>query len=263
MKEQQTDLSSVVYQTRHAVLQTEQNALAEIRDDILRQQAGVLFGCIRNSVGLLEANVTSQVWVAQSKHDGKKAISTLKQFSWFALLLACVYCAAKSLWLPLILTVASAVLNLAVWIKERRNAPPREKAPQIRATISVDTDRLLSLLDGQMNAVERYLNDFTYLNEQLRGASDLNDPVAVARACDLLEALYECDEAQRASADEAARKLLERLGLRVLDYSEENSRFFTALPSKNMTQTLSPAILSIKDQQLLRRGTAAVRMDAA
>ena len=85
----------------------------------------------------------------------------------------------------------------------------------------------------------------------------------LARAADLMEALYECDGEVRETAGEAARKLLAGLGLTALDYTEENRRLFNALPSKSETRTLSPAIVSLEDRRLLRRGTAAVRTDAA
>ena len=52
-------------------------------------------------------------------------------------------------------------------------------------------------------------------------------------------------------------------GLGALDYTEENRRLFNALPSKSETRTLSHDIVSLEDRRLLRRGTAAVRTDAA
>ena len=74
-----------------------------------------------------------------------------------------------------------------------------------------------------------------------------------------MEALCGCDPEAR----EAAGRLLAELGLGALDYSEENRRLFNALPSKSETRTLAPAIVSLEDQRLLRRGTAAVRTGAA
>ena len=82
-------------------------------------------------------------------------------------------------------------------------------------------------------------------------------------AADLMEALYECEGEVPEAAGEAARKMLAVMGLTALDYTEENRRLFNALPSKSETRTLSPAIVSLEDRRLLRRGTAAVRTDAA
>ena len=78
-----------------------------------------------------------------------------------------------------------------------------------------------------------------------------------------MEALYESDGEDMEGAHEAAKRLLSSLGLQAVDYSNETSRLFNALPSKTVTRTLSPAIVSAQDHQLLRRGTAAVRIDAA
>ena len=114
---EQNDMAGVVYQVRHALLQTEQNALAELTDDILRQQAGVLLSCIKNSAGLLETHITAQVWVPQSMKKTPKTDRSLGLFSLVALLLAGVWCVLKGAWLPLVLIVASVSLALTGWIK--------------------------------------------------------------------------------------------------------------------------------------------------
>ena len=134
---------------------------------------------------------------------------------------------------------------------------------EARVTLRPNADRLFAILDGQLRAISRYVNDFAYLNDQLRTAPECANTALLARAADLLEALYEYDAAERADAEEAARRLLKNLGLEALDYSDEHSRLFTALPSKSVTRTLTPAIVSIEDGKLLRLGTAAVRMDVA
>ena len=131
----------------------------------------------------------------------------------------------------------------------------------MRVVLKPDVERLLTLMDRQMRAIDRSLNDLAYLNEQLRGGLQTADAATLARAADLMEALYECDGEVREAAGEAARRMLAGLG--ALDYTEENRRLFNALPSKSETRTLSPAIVSLEDRRLLRRGTAAVRTDAA
>lgn len=257
---QQTDLSGLIYQLRHAILQTEQNALAEMQDDVLRQQTGVLFACIKNSVGFVEANVAVQTWIPQKKE--KKTIGKLPLISLGLLLFTAVWSVLSSQWTLLFLTAAALVTGTLAWFDSKPGHQPFP-SDELRITMNPDVDKLCAVLDSQFRALDRYLNDFVYLNEQLRGSSDCTDPVAVSRAADLMESLYECDGDERAVVDEAAKKLLESLGLRVVDYSDDSSRYFNALPSKNTTQTLAPAILSIKDQRLLRRGTAAVKIDAA
>ena len=133
----------------------------------------------------------------------------------------------------------------------------------MRVVLKPDVERLLTLMDRQMRAIDRSLNDLAYLNEQLRGGLQTADAATLARAADLMEALYECDGEVPEAAGEAARKMLAVMGLTALDYTEENRRLFNALPSKSETRTLSPAIVSLEDRRLLRRGTAAVRTDAA
>lgn len=99
-----------------------------------------------------------------------------------------------------------------------------------------------------MRAIDRSLNDLAYLNEQLRGGLQTADAATLARAADLMEALYECDGEVPEAAGEAARKMLAVMGLTALDYTEENRRLFNALPSKSETRTLSPAIVSLEDR---------------
>ncbi len=255
--------ADTVRHVRHTLLQVEQNALAEMDDDLLRQQASVLMGSLKGSIGLLEAHGTAQVWVAQKSQNAKMQNRSLWRFAAAALALLAVYTGLKGEWIPLILCCAGFGLGFFALLQERRNASSLLPRDEVQATVTVDIDRLFAILDGQLRAMDRYLSDFSYLNDQARGGADNADAITLSRAADLMEALYDCDEAERAPAEEAARRLLEKLGLQALDYCEEHSRLFNALPSKSTTRTLSPAIVSIKEQQLLRRGTAAVRIDAA
>jgi len=260
---QQQDLSGVIYQLRHALLQTEQNALAEMQDDVLRQQTGVLFSCVKNSLGLLEAHIAAQIWVPQSVQKTPAAFRSNWLPPLCLFVAAAVLCAFRSEWIVFALLAAAGALAFSAWLRDRQQKATSAQMDETRVSLKPDIDKMLGILDGQLRALDCYLNDFSYLNDQLRGSSDCSDPAAVSRASDLLEALYECDEADRGPADEAARMLLESLGLRALDYSEETSHYFNALPSKNATRTLSPAILSVKEQRLLHRGTAAVKIEAA
>ena len=256
-------VADVVYQVRHALLQTEQNALSEMSDDVLRQQSGVLFSCVKTSIGLMEANIASQVWVPQ-KHTSRKPASSRPALGFAAgalLLLLTLYCYMKGLVLGVVLSLCSLILGGFAFLY--RPVPAQSAQDEMRITLRPDVDRLFSILDGQMRSIDRYVNDFSYLNDQLRCGTATADDASLSRAADLMEALYECDEAERAPAEEAARKLLASMGFSALDYSKENSRLFNALPSKTITRTLSPAIVSVQDQRLLRRGTAAVCNGAA
>lgn len=78
----------------------------------------------------------------------------------------------------------------------------------MRVVLKPDVERLLTLMDRQMRAIDRSLNDLAYLNEQLRGGLQTADAATLARAADLMEALYECDGEVPEAAGEAARKML-------------------------------------------------------
>lgn len=254
--------AEVVHQVRRALLQTEQNALAEMSDDVLRQQAGVLMGCVKQSIGLMEAQIAAQVWVPQKhKASGGKERLFLMLVSGALAAAVALYCSFKGWVLGAALAACALIIGGVAFVWRFSSALPKED--ETRVTLRPDVDRLFAVLDGQIRSLDRYVDDFSYLNDQLRSNSSSADEVALHRAADLMEALYECGENERAATEEAANRLLAALGLRAVDYSDKTSRFFNTLPSKSVTRTLSPAILSMQDERLLRRGTAAVRMDNA
>lgn len=255
--------ADTVRHVRHTLLQVEQNALAEMDDDLLRQQASVLMGSLKGSVALLEAHGTAQIWIAQKSENAKKQTPSFWHYTAAVLALLAIWCVLNGEWIALILACAGFGLGLYALMQERKNASMLLHRDEVQVAVTVDIDQLFAVLDSQIRAMDRYLSDFNYLNDQARGGADNADAITLSRAADLMEALYDCDEAERASAENAARRLLEKLGLQALDYCEEHSKLFNALPSKSVTRTLSPAIVSVKEQQLLRRGTAAVRIDAA
>lgn len=263
--ETQQDMAGAVYQVRHALLQTEQNAMAEITDDALRQQAGVLMGCVKTSVGLLDTQIASQVWVAQRAKAQEKAKGRLTLWGIVLLLQVMLggYCYFTGVVIGWIAALAVLIVGISALLADRRQSKASVGDDEIRVALKPDVERLFTLLDGQMRTVDRSLNDLSYLNEQLRGGSECTDAATLSYVADLLEALYECDESVREPACGAADRMLKSMGLCALPYSEENRRLFSALPSKTETRTLSPAILSTQDHRLLRRGTAAVRIDAA
>lgn len=254
--------AETVYQVRHALLQAEQNALSGMDDEVLRQQAGVLMGCIKGGLGLLEAHSAGKTWIAQKAQPAKTYGDQLPRIALALLAASAILCGLRDEWIALALSVAGIALSITAWLNMRKGAGtiPQD---EVRVSVGVDTDRMIAVLDAQLRAADRYLEDFAYLNDQARGESDHADPAVLSRCVELMEALYDVCGEERAPVEEAARQLLHRLGLDTVDYTEETSRLFNALPSKSVTRTLSPAIVSIKDQKLLRRGTAAVRIDAA
>ena len=68
---EQPSVPDQVYAIRHALMQTEQNTLAQQSDEILRQQMGVLFSLVKGSVSFLETPVVVTSWVAQSRREEK------------------------------------------------------------------------------------------------------------------------------------------------------------------------------------------------
>lgn len=260
----QTDLAGMVYEVRRALLQTEQNALAEMTDDVLRQQAGVLMSQLKTSVGLLESRVTATAWTPQRQADrpARRSGAALWTAAFVLQLLLGISCYLNGSTAGWVAALAALIASGCALLRERR-VPAPDMGDELRITLKPDLDRLFSLLDGQARAIDRALNDLAYLNDQLRGGMEIADAPAAARAADLLEALYEYEGSAREAAEEAACRMLEGMGLCALDYSEENRRLFNALPSKTETRTLSPAIVSAQDRRLLRRGTAAVHIDAA
>ena len=261
--EEQTDLPGAADCVRHALLQTEQNALAEMGDDVLRQQAGVLMSLLKTSVSLVDCQASAQVWTPRRQAERSAGRGGIALWG-AALLMQLVlggYCHLKGLALGWLIALAALLAGAWALVRERRR--PNAQEDELRVVLKPDTERLLTLMDRQLRAIDRSLNDLAYLNDQLRGGPQAADAATLARAADLMEALYECDGEVPEAADEAARKMLAVMGLTALDYTEENRRLFNALPSKSETRTLSPAIVSLEDRRLLRRGTAAVRTDAA
>ena len=254
-------MADAVYQLRHAIVQAEQNALAEMSDDVLRQQAGVLLGSIKHSLGLLEACTAVQTtgWHKKEKSARLSPRLIMGLLAAVPLLMLTLLCWWKGFASGMALALCALLIGAAALLWK----PEKEEQAEAVCVVRPDIDRLLGLLDGQMRSIDRCLNDFAYLNEQLTKGIEPADARMAERAADMLEALLECDEEERAPAMEAAERLLAALGMRSVLYSEENSRLFNILPSKTTTRTLSPAIVSLQENHMFRRGTAAVRIDAA
>ena len=252
----QTSVADQVYAIRHALMQTEQNTLAQQSDEVLRQQMGVLFSLVKGSVGFLETPVAATSWVAQSRKTEKQGGK-----AWLVVLTALLMifsglcCYFRGIVLGWVSALAALIAGSAALLTERRKAAVHD---EVRVTLQPDVERLLAVLDGQLRAIDRCANDFAYLNDSLRGREQGSSAMA-ERLADLMEAVYDLGGDERDEIAGAVEGLLNGLGFRAMEYSEENSRLFTVLPSKNETRTLSPAIVSAEDFRLIRRGTAAVR----
>ena len=256
------DAGHMVYAVRHSLAQVEQNTLAEKADDLLRQQMGILFSCCKMSVNLLDMSVATKVWQLQSQKEKKKngiewgfwSIAGLAQVA--AGIVAHIggqpFAVAFS-------AVASVVAAIALLKTARQKKKPSIPEEQVRVTLRPDEEKLFSALDVQMQAIDQYMNDFAYLNEQAAGKQVTPERKLVTAAADILEALYETDEENRQGMEEAIGQMLEGMGLAAVSYSESEQQLFTTLPSKDETRTLIPALMWKKDGRLVKRGVAAVR----
>ncbi|MDD3214109.1 MAG: hypothetical protein PHY64_10565 [Eubacteriales bacterium] len=256
------DAQGISYQLRHALAQVEQNAMAEQPDDLLRQQTGILFSCFKTSLNLLDISVTTKVWVAQSHKEEKKRSRPAAW--WFSIacavqLVAGLFAYAKGtalIWIPLASSLVSTIVG---WIVAGR-APGTAAIPEdrLKVTAKPDTEKLFQAVDAQMKAIDRFINDFAYLNEQNALKNSSPDIRRIASLAELMQAVYECDGEAGEEAVAAAEKLLLGSGARAVSYTPEAEAMFNILPSLSQTRTLTPALVSQKDGTLLYRGTAAV-----
>lgn len=257
----QSSMADVVFSIRHALLQTEQNLLASQRDDILRQQLGVLFSFAKSAVHYLETPVTTSAWVAQSRkkkpHSGKKRF--LRLFPMGLIVLCGVFCYFEALTIGWILSLVALAAYALSFLPEKKPAVTDD--PALRITLQPDVERLLAVIDGQMRTIDRCINDFAYLNDSLRGDDQSGGTALANRISELMEAVYDVEPESREPLEDAMESLLGDLGLTAIPYSENNARLFTTLPSKNETRTITPAIVTAEDCTLLKRGTAAVNMN--
>ena len=256
------EASSAATLTRHTLAQVEQNTMAEQTDDLLRQQTGILFSCLKTSLNLLDISVATKVWVAQS------AAAPVKRRSpgaW-SLALACGLTALvgwfayarnlPALWIPLAAALAAIAFGWVSLGRARRAQPLAED--QLRVTAMPEPDKLFAAIDAQMKAIDRYINDFSYLNEQNTLLQSAPESGSVAHLAALMEAVENLETPEAQDVTAAADRLLEGSGIRALRYTAADAGYFTVLPSLNETRTLAPALVSARDGALLRRGTAAV-----
>ena len=255
------DAASAAYETRHAIAQVEQNAMAEQPDDLLRQQTGILFSCVKTSLNLLDISVTTKVWVAQTQMEprAKKAWLVPLLVAAVCLLIAGGYGYSKGLWLVwLPVAVATVCVAVTLWALRRKPANPALTDDRLNVTAKPDADKLFSAIDAQLKAIDRYINDFAYLNEQSALQNQAPDSRNAALLAELMQTAYECEGESGEEVIQTAHRLLSSLGIQAVAYQPRDARLFTVLPSLSQTRTLVPALLSLKDGALLYRGTAAV-----
>lgn len=259
----ESSMADVVYSIRHALLQTEQNLLAAQSDEVLRQQLGVLFSIAKGSVAYLQAPMTTSTWVARSRKKkpdgGKKLFLSLLPIG--LILLCGLFCFFEKLTFGWILSLLALIACGLSFLPGKKQSKAQETEDEYRVTIQPDAERLLEVIDGQMRTIDRCINDFSYLNDSLRGNDRSGDTALAGKLATLMEAVYDVDSEERQPLEEAVQNLFSDMGLTALPYTPENAQLFTSLPSKNETRTLCPAIVTADDFKLLKRGTAAVNMN--
>lgn len=245
---------------RLAVAQVEQSAMAGQSDDTLRQQMGILFGLCKTCADWLDVTQTATTWTPVSAKQTKRKSGGRLVWTGIGLALqvaAGLYCYGKGWTLGWIAMAAAVVCAVAAVVTRPQTTEPVLEEMQV--TVRPDLERLLGVMDALMRAIDRYMNDFAYLNEQVAGSGALNpDGRMAGLMAEMMEALYSCGDEAGSSATEAAIRTLKELGMEAVSYTPQTARLFTVLPSKTETATLSPAILSAKDGHLLRMGTAVV-----
>ena len=255
------DTAAIGRMIRHAIAQTEQNTMAEQPNDLLRQQVGILFSSFKASLSLLDVTVTTKVWVAQSNtqpaRKSRKLAPALIACLLQAGVAALAYLEHRGLIWPLAL--AGLILTLVGMLTrqpDRKKDIPSEDS--LRVTAQPDTEKLFIAIEAQMKGIDRFVNDFTYLNEQAalqHGAQDMQNAALLS---ELMQGIYECEGDTQEEMLSTAERLLSALGVRAVAYGPEDGRLFNILPSLTETSTLSSALVSLKDGSLLYRGTAAV-----
>ena len=172
---------------------------------------------------------------------------------------------AKGDLLGWLLPLSTLVLGLIGLLLNSRARQKEEagQAANLRTTYSIDTEQLLGAIEAQIVMIDRCAADFAYLNQSIRQPTGSRGWQNLEAVSELLETIYAYDDDLRTQADDAIRQLLIEMGLEAVDFEPANENLFTQLPSKSMTRTLCPALLSTEDHHLLKRGTAVVCTKAA
>jgi hypothetical protein len=136
------------------------------------------------------------------------------------------------------------VYRLACPTPRARHADAEED--RLRVTARPDTEKLFQAIDAQMKAIDRFVNDFTYLNEQNALQGGAPDPRTVPALAELLEAVCECEGEAGEEATLAAERLIADMGARAVPYSPEEARLFNILPASIRPHALAPALVSLR-----------------
>jgi hypothetical protein len=167
------------------------------------------------------------------------------------------------LWIFTGLLVVTAAAPVITWLRHRFSSSDSEPAhgspptPAVQTEVRVDVGTYLAQLADALLTVDKLLAEAANLTANTdRDAGPVDDPA-------LLELFQDLLEARRAQDSEFALKqvgtitfILQKYGITVEEYNEQNGRFFEFIPTLNpddkARQTLRPAL--VKDDRPLKRG---------
>lgn len=250
-----------IYQIRHAVMQTEQSTLSEIEDDVLRQQCGILFHGLKHDLDMMTAVTPGTVLCEREKTNADQRFLQIPD-----VLILCVFfmiTVLSLLRLQWILAAAGAIGAGVTLIcaKLRSNKPSSAFRGTMKSTVQPDTERMIALVSESMSEIDRCVIDLEYLNSTSSSEANAPNRKLAGNASALLTALYDLrsEGTDTSEALLAITRLLECEHIAFCDYSPDQARLFSVLPSKNDSCTVTPALLDEKDGALLYRGTAVVK----
>ena len=248
----QTSVADQVYAIRHALMQTEQNT-----GSTKRRSAPAADGrAVQSGEGFcgLFGNAGSRHFMGGAVPAGRKAerqgVAGGADGA-FDDLQRAVLLFPQGIALGWVSALAALIAGSAALLTERRKSRSHRCTDEVRVTLQPDVERLLARCwTGSYALSTAALNDFAYLNDSsAEAAKQPAVPPWLERACRPDGGTFticggEVPEAGRNSrrCGRAARTVMGLTGPWTI--SEETSRLFTVLPSKNETRTISPAIVS-------------------
>ena len=246
--------SGMMRKARHVFSQMEQELLAGYTDDAARQRVGVLTGVFKHSLDLI--TLPQSVRDVSEKTVSSPAEKLLPAGAACGIAVTLLYGLYRN---DRALEILCAVLLLALGILmlvSRR----KTKLPENRYETCPDTAAFLRQLDSQISLLSRSLQDLDVLDRSLQTGDPARAP-SLSGISGMLETVSQMDEEDRRALGADLDRLLNAIDLKAVEYSLENAGLFDLLPSKNITRTLSPALLDAREGTLLRRGTAAVMQE--
>ena len=230
--------------------------------DVIRRAASAFLTTVRYALPLIDSSGEIQTYERTLPKEKKNAAG------WAALAIGAGFSAAAAFFLMtataamspvgLVLLAAGLVGIFIGGLKFGRN---RGAAPRVEQIIEVhpDPDKIYRNLTGYLTAVDRCLEDVQIdeLRDKEQAAPEVSGRMALPEdELQLLSGILEAAYARGDSPDAQSvisniRFYLHKKGIEVIEYSEENARYFNKMPSR-VQGTLRPAIL--QDNTVIVKG---------